>query len=160
MTDHAGDTVAEVVMARPVEAPGDKKGDPTRRRCPDAGTCHHECADDAVCWRVKNAGPLSIYAEDWSRSEAPGDTGAHVHRALALVERALRSKADCDAVNLQTGGSAPELVQGILDGITNLYARPGDTEALREVVAEMDDLIPRTKDGDVNSGTCDVRDHQ
>jgi hypothetical protein len=27
------------------------------RKCPDDGTCHHECTFG--CWRVTNCGPLS-----------------------------------------------------------------------------------------------------
>lgn len=40
--------------------------DPTDRgrRCPDSGACHHGCT--VGCWRVANAGPLSIaqYPDD------------------------------------------------------------------------------------------------
>jgi len=37
-----------------------------RGRCPDGGTCHHECGE--ACWRVGNAAPLAPH-QDW------GDVG-------------------------------------------------------------------------------------
>lgn len=46
----------------------------------------------------------------------------YVHRALALVEIAIRSEEGAAAVRRMTGGNAPELVQGILDGIEGLRA--------------------------------------
>jgi hypothetical protein len=30
-----------------------------RRECPDGGTCHHDCAPSARCFRVETSGPLS-----------------------------------------------------------------------------------------------------
>ena len=34
-----------------------------RPTCPDGGRCHHSCTVTERCWRVENAGPLSI--TDW-----------------------------------------------------------------------------------------------
>lgn len=43
------------------------------RTCPDGGLCHHRCHDDDVCWRVKNAAPLSSYGNEWNlRTKAIG----------------------------------------------------------------------------------------
>lgn len=34
-------------------------------RCPDGGTCHHQCAARALCFRVTECGPLSgVYPGD------------------------------------------------------------------------------------------------
>jgi hypothetical protein len=34
-------------------------------RCPDGGTCHHQCASPRVCFRVTECGPLSgVYPGD------------------------------------------------------------------------------------------------
>lgn len=35
----------------------DRADDLNRPKCPDGGTCHHDCGD--VCWRVRTCGPLS-----------------------------------------------------------------------------------------------------
>lgn len=32
-------------------------------RCPDAGSCHHDCV--RACWRVLNANPLSAWDDRW-----------------------------------------------------------------------------------------------
>lgn len=61
---------------------------------------------------------------------ATEEESVHVHRSLALVERSLKSREGYEAVCLQTGGSAPELVQGILDGIGGLYAALGEPAEL------------------------------
>ncbi len=37
--------------------PGRHPGEPRDGRCPDGGTCHHECA--SACFRVLTCGPLS-----------------------------------------------------------------------------------------------------
>lgn len=44
-------------------------------------------------------------------------------RALALVDIALRGPDGVKQVRKMTGGNAPELVQGLLDGVTVLTAR-------------------------------------
>lgn len=51
------------------------------RHCPDGGKCHHGCADDAVCFRVNHAGPLSDYAKSWRR-EAPDSPVPDVHAGV------------------------------------------------------------------------------
>lgn len=51
------------------------------------------------------------------------DIPPRVYRALGLVERSLESREAMRAVQQQTGGTAPEMVQSILDGIANLYAK-------------------------------------
>lgn len=74
-----------------------------------------------------------------SRPDAQAARDAHVHRALALVERSLRSEADMRAVQRETGGNGPELVQGILDGIARLYA-PRDAQAEAQPDAWIEEL--------------------
>lgn len=61
------------------------------------------------------------------------DVPVHVYRALALVDVALESRERMIAVGRQTGGNAPELVQGLLDKIAQLW---GEVTALRARVAE------------------------
>ena len=46
-----------------------------------------------------------------------------IARALSLVDSSLRSVEGRDAVRRQTGGNAPELVQGLLDQIGALWDR-------------------------------------
>lgn len=58
-----------------------------------------------------------------------------VTRALALVEMALESEAGAQAVRKQTGGNAPESVQGILDGVC----------VLRDRVAELEKEVDRVR---------------
>lgn len=61
-------------------------------------------------------------------------------RNLALVEMALRDQAGAEAVRKQTGGSAPEQVQGILDGIEELRAQHrAQLRRLRERCARLID---------------------
>lgn len=54
----------------------------------------------------------------------------HVYRALALVDRSLESEEGMRAVQRQTGGTAPEIVQGLLDKIVALYAASGFVKGL------------------------------
>lgn len=65
-------------------------------------------------------------AEDLREMEREAlEREAALHRALALVERALESEAQAEAVREQTGGTAPELVQGMLDQVFRLRAELG-----------------------------------
>lgn len=98
----------------------------------------------------------------------------HVHRALALVEQCLRGEEGAAAVRKQTGGNAPELVQGIIDSIHALYLDHDATDAriaelegamrlLLSCAQEFDDMEPDIhtyKDGrrdsyPVHHGTVD-----
>lgn len=63
--------------------------------------------------------------EQLSRDGVP----TFVSRALGLVEVALASEIGSEAVRHQTGGTAPELVQGILDGI---FALRREVDSARE----------------------------
>ena len=79
-----------------------------------------------------NGGGVADLVRDWPKFEDEPlvadrrpDGGEEVPlwiaRALALVEQSLRSVEGRDAVRKQTGGNAPELVQGILDRIGELW---------------------------------------
>jgi hypothetical protein len=66
-------TIGRGVFYSPCDE-GCRHGGPVR--CPDGGTCHHECADfqpggypQGECWRTFNAEPLSAYGEQWPRPQ-------------------------------------------------------------------------------------------
>lgn len=61
------------------------------RVCPDGASCHHGCADDAVCWRVNNAAPLGLYSGAWRKGRDPGTAP----RPVAAI------RADLEAVELR-----------------------------------------------------------
>lgn len=83
----------------------------------------------------------------FDRKEPWGDgetyPALYVHRALALVSMAVRSAEGAAAVRKQTGGNAPELVQGILDDVEalrreNACALPELLDLAQEAVDNLD----------------------
>lgn len=77
-------------------------------------------------------GPVYIEDRDVGDETDERELPTYVYRALALVDMALESRKGLVAVGRQTGGTAPELVQGLLDKIAQLWAKVPETPAPSE----------------------------
>jgi hypothetical protein len=55
-------------------------------KCPDKGTCHHDCRE-APCWRVQHCVPLSgVYPNDaWPKRERDAASAEHTKELLAAA---------------------------------------------------------------------------
>lgn len=68
-------------------------------------------------------------------------------KALALVDMTVQSIEGRDAVRRQTGGNAPELVQGLLDNIGAMWDRIINLEKLAAEHADTLDTLTALRDG-------------
>ncbi len=124
-----------------------------------AGQCFHPNDNPETVRRIRRIAARLRSAAGPSKDEIP----VWAHRGLMYVSRALQSAETNEMVKRETGGTAPEFVQGILDDIDKLWTRVEATperesgteddegveiDYLRETIGALElALWPDTEDG-------------